>query len=120
MANSALETIIKNICNDSKIKSCDKKDTLYKLSSHLLKEFKYFPDDKLNSHIRDIGSGLLKITQAIESIRSDNTEAHGKDLNDYLISDQLYSQLIINSVSTVGLFLLNFYERKYKKTSDPD
>lgn len=73
LANSALEAIIKKICHDEKIKSCNDKDTLYDLVSHLLKEFEYFPNAKLDNNIRNIGSSLLKACQAVESIRSENT-----------------------------------------------
>jgi len=116
MANSALEAIIKRICKDERISNCDKNDTLYKLTTHLLQEFKYFPTSELNSHIRDIGSSLLKISKSVEAIRSENTDSHGKLKEDYVIQDPLYSKLILNTISTVGLFLLNFYEKKYPKT----
>lgn len=114
LANSALEAIIKRICKDERLKSCKNKSTLYDLVSHLLKEFKYFPDVKLNNNIKSIGSSLLNACQAIESIRSENTEGHGKTQEDYLINDSMYSMFILNAVTTVGLFLLNFYEKKYK------
>jgi len=34
--------------------------------------------------------------------------------DDYTVDDPLYAHFVINTVSTVGLFLLNFYEKKYK------
>lgn len=116
MANSALERIIKKICSDSTIDSCNSKDTLYKLTSHILKQFNFFPDKSLNSNIRNVGSGLLSTSQAIENIRSNNTEAHGTE--DEIISDPLYAMLIVNSVATVGLFLLNYYEKHYQPEPD--
>lgn len=116
MANSALERIIKKICSDGSIDGCNSKDTLYKLASHILKQFNFFPDKSLNANIRNIGSGLLSASQAIENIRSNNTEAHGTE--DEIISDPLYATLVVNTVATVGLFLLNYYEKHYK--SEPD
>jgi hypothetical protein len=116
MANSALERIIKKICSNGTIEGCNPKDTLYKLTSHILKQFNFFPDKSLNTDIRNIGSGLLTASQAIENIRSNNTEAHGSE--DETISDPLYAMLVVNTVSTIGLFLLNFYEKHYKP--DPD
>lgn len=116
MANSALERIIKKICSDSSIDGCNSKDTLYKLTSHILKQFKFFSDNSLNTSIRNIGSGLLNASQAIENIRSNNTEAHGTE--DEIISDPLYAMLVVNTVATVGLFLLNYYEKHYKPESD--
>ena len=116
MANSALERIIKKICSNGTIEGCNPKDTLYKLTSHILKQFNFFPDKSLNTDIRNIGSGLLTASQAIENIRSNNTEAHGSE--DETISDPLYAMLVVNTVSTIGLFLLNFYEKHYKPESD--
>lgn len=116
MANSALERIIKRICSDSSIDGCNPKDTLYKLASHILKQFNVFPDKSLNANIRNIGSGLLSASQAIENIRSNNTEAHGTE--DEIISDPLYTMLVVNTVATVGLFLLNYYEKHYKPEPD--
>ncbi len=112
MANSALERIVKKICSNATIEECNPKDTLYKLTSHILKQFNFFPDKSLNINIRNIGSGLLSVAQAIENIRSNNTEAHGSE--DEILSDPLYAMLVVNTVSTVGLFLLNFYEKHYK------
>ena len=120
LANSALEAIIKKICKDQNLNPCKSKDTLYDLISHILKEFKYFPNAKLDNNIRQIGSSLLSACQAIESIRSDNTEGHGKLSEDYIINDPLYSMFILNSITTVGLFLLNYYEKEYKTYSEED
>lgn len=116
MANSALERIIKKICSDSSIDGCNSKDTLYKLASHILKQFNFFPDKSLNTNIRNIGSGILSSAQAIENLRSNNTEAHGTE--DEIISDPLYAMLVVNTVATVGLFLLNYYEKHYQPEPD--
>src|SRR5690606_37927591 len=107
MANSALERIIKKICDHHKLEPCNGQDTLYKLTSHDLMQFNHFTDKDLNGNIRNIGSGLLSVSQAIENIRSNNTETHGTE--DKIIDDPLYAMLIVNSVSTIGLFLLNYY-----------
>lgn len=120
LANSALEAIIKKICQSETLKSCKPKDTLYDLISHILKEYNYFPNTKLNNNIKQIGSSLLSACQAIEAIRSENTEGHGKLANDYIINDPLYSAFILNAITTVGLFLLNYYEKQYKQESVED
>ena len=118
MANSALERIIKKICSDKSIDGCNSKDTLYKLTSHILKQFNFFPDKGLNRNIVNIGSGLLTAAQAIEDIRSNNTEAHGTE--DEIVSDPLYAMLVVNAVATVGLFFLNYYEKNYKPVQISD
>ncbi len=118
LANSALETIIKRILKDIK-PDYNRKDTLYKLAQTILKEFKIAHNETEITDIRNIGSGLLKTAQAIENLRSNHTiESHGKLEDDYVIDDPLYAQFLINSVSSVGLFLLNFYERKYSKKEE--
>ncbi len=118
-ANSALESIIKHICEHSGIKKCDQNDTLYKLTQHILKEFNYYPQKNLDNNIKNIGSSLLNIAQNIEAIRSNHSDtSHGKTSEDYIIDDELYAKFIINAVTTVGLFLLNFFEKKYKRVSD--
>lgn len=115
LANSALESIIKQIVKRDEIKVKLKgHETLYQLTIAILKEF------KLNGHempkeIKTIGTSLATISQSIEKIRSEKTEAHGKTNEDYLIKDSLYAHLVVNSVTTVGLFLLSFYNTKYPK-----
>ena len=38
---------------------------------------------------------------------------HGKTQDDIIIDDPLCAYFIVNAVSTVGLFLLNYYKEKY-------
>jgi hypothetical protein len=90
----------------------NKNDTLCKLTKYVLKKFDFYPDKELNKNIRNIGSGFLRIVQAIESIRSNNTNAHAGDL---IIKEPRDAMLIVNSVATVGLFLLKYYEEEYRK-----
>ena len=116
MANSALERIIKKICADKTLDSCSSKDTLYKLTAHILKQFNFFPDKNLNTYIRGIGSGLLSASQAIENLRSNHTDAHGTEHE--VIEDPLYAMLVVNSVSSIGLFLINYYEKHYQAPTD--
>ncbi|MBQ7659984.1 MAG: abortive infection family protein [Alphaproteobacteria bacterium] len=114
LANSALETIIKHILADKRIKvEYNPNDTLRKLTEAILKEFGYFPTSDLQKNIKGIGSALLRIANEIEEVRSDKTFAHGKGKTDYVVDDNLYSVYIVNSVITVGMFLISFYDKKY-------
>lgn len=63
--------------------------------------------------IRTLSSSLINACKAIEDLRSDKTEFHGKTDSNYLITESLYAYFIVNAVSTIGLFLLNFYKMKY-------
>ncbi len=114
LANSALETVIKKICQDERIELIEGKKSLYKLTQHILKVFKYFPNQTEDDYIRNIGSSILNIAKNIEDLRSNCTkEAHGRLQEDYIIDDPLYAQLFVNTSATLGLFLLNFYEKKF-------
>ena len=122
LANSTLESIIKHILESGNFPNIkyDKKDTLYKLTSKILKAFKFFPSAELQKNIRNIGSSLLTVADEIEELRSDKTFAHGKGKQDYIIDNKLYSVFVVNCVITVGMFLLSFFEEKYPTTGAGD
>lgn len=115
LANSALESIIKHILAEFKPKDYSEKDTLYSQTQCLLKAFNLFPKSDSPVEIRDIGSGLLKVNQAIEKLRSEKTTLHGKTSEEYIVSDPLYAYFVVNTVATIGLFLKSFYEKKHHK-----
>jgi hypothetical protein len=116
LANAALESIIKEILKDSRIKTKLKNEkTLYDLTSDLLKEFHLFPESDMPIEIKTIGSSLLSVCQGIEKLRSEKTNVHGKTSDDYVISDPLYTYFIVNSISTVGLYLNSYYKKKSPK-----
>lgn len=115
LANSALESIIKEILKDERISSKTKgTETLYKLTTIILKEFNFL-DPELPIEIKTIGSSMIAMNQAIEKLRSEKTSVHGKTSEDYLIKDTLYAYFIINTVSTIGLFLQTYYKTKFPK-----
>ena len=115
LANSALESIIKEILKDDRIASkITGGETLYKLSSIILKEFNLTSTEN-PKEIKTIGNSLLAINQAIEILRSEKTNFHGKTSDDYLLSDRIFASFVINSVTTVGLFLNSYYKNKYPK-----
>jgi hypothetical protein len=121
LANSALESIIKEMLLDERVKSKVKgKETLYDLTCEILKVFQLFPGSSIPLEIKSIGSALLTASQNIEKLRSEKTDFHGKTANDYVVKDPLYAYFIINSVTTVGLFLNSFFRQKFPKTHLPD
>ena len=116
LANSALESIIKEILSDDRITTKSKGgNTLYDLTCDLLKEFQLYPNSDIPIEIRTIGSNLLAVNQSIEKLRSTKTTFHGKVPSDILIDDSLYAYFVINSVTTVGSFLKSFYTKKFPK-----
>ncbi len=119
LANSALESIIKEILKDERINSKIKSNkTLYDLVSEILKVFQLFPNSEMPNEIKTIGSSLLSIGQSIEKLRSDKTEFHGKTNDDYKIGEPIFTYFVVNSVTTVGLFLNSFYKAKFPKEKE--
>ncbi|MDR1617116.1 MAG: abortive infection family protein [Syntrophomonadaceae bacterium] len=116
LANSALESIIKEILKNDQINSNIKStDTLYALTIGILKIFQLFPNTDMPIEIKTIGSSLLAINQNIEKLRSEKTTVHGKTIEDYIVQDPLYAYFIVNSIATVGLFLNSYYKKKFPK-----
>ena len=118
LANSALESIIKEILKDDRISSkISNGETLYKLTTIILKEFN-ITNDEHPKEIKTIGSSLLAINQSIEKLRSEKTDFHGKTNDDYLITDTIYTYFVVNAVTTVGLFLNSYYKTKFPKPKE--
>lgn len=116
LANSALEAIIKEILQDSRIKEkVNLNKTLYDLTSTILKEFSLFPNSDIPQEITTIGSSMLAINKSIEKLRSEKTSLHGKLKEDIILNDSLYAYFIINSVATIGIFMNSFYKKKFPK-----
>jgi len=114
LANSALESIIKHILELNKLEvEYNPNDTLYKQTSNILKGLNFFPNKDLEESIKRIGSSLLCITQEIEALRSDKTKFHGKGREQYIIDDPLYAFFVINCVSTIGHFLISYFEKTH-------
>jgi hypothetical protein len=116
LVNSALESIIKEILKDERLTTKPKDgETLYGLTQALLKEFQLFPNADLPMEIKVMGKALLSMNQSIEKLRSEKTNFHGKTKDDYFIEDPMFAYFVVNSVTTVGLFLNSFYKRKFPK-----
>lgn len=114
LANSALESIIKEILKDTRINvTWNDKETLTKLIGNICKVFRLQNEENFPIEIRTLASALIKVGKAIEDLRSDKTEFHGKTDGDLIVKDAIYAYFVINTATTVGLFLLNFYKSKY-------
>lgn len=114
LANSALESIIKKILEDKRIViPKDDKETLSGLVKTICKAFCLNTDNPSPVEIKTIASSLINCCKAIEDLRSDKTVFHGKTDESIIVSDSLYAYFVVNAVSTVGLFMLNYYKTKY-------
>ena len=117
LANATLEGIIKTVLSSEQFSDLEynSRDTLYALSQTILKRFKIYPGaQKEIDEIQKIASGLLTACQNIESLRSTKTKSHGKTNDDYIITDTLWANFVVNSVATIGLFVSEYFEKKYK------
>lgn len=120
LANSALESIIKEILKDDRIDvEWNEKDTLSNLIKNICKAFKLATDSEMPNEIKTISSSLLNACKAIDDLRSDKTIFHGKMDSNYVVAEPLYAYFIVNAVSTVGLFLLNFYKLRFPQIVKP-
>lgn len=116
LANSALECIIKEILSDDRVNTqYNEKDTLSKLISTICKAFRLDTDHSFPTEIKKIANSLINCCKATEDIRSSKTIVHGKTDDNYIVENPLYAYFIVNSVSTIGLFLLSFYKEQYPK-----
>jgi hypothetical protein len=115
LANSAFESLIKEILKDVRLSSQLKgTETLYKLIQAIINEFKLNGED-FPMEVKTICTSLIAICQSIEKLRSEKTIFHGKTKEDLLIEDSIYVYLTINSFTTVGLFLNSYYNKKFPK-----
>ncbi len=119
LANSALESIIKEILKDERITTKPQVGrTLYDLTSDLLKELQLYPGSEMPIEMKSIGSSLLSANQGIEKLRSTKTSMHGKTGDEYVIQEATYTYFIVNSVATVGLFLNSYYKNLFPKIKE--
>ena len=116
LANSALEGIIKEILKDERIGvKFEDGHTLKKLINLICKAFMEVGD--MPQEIRTISSSLKSIGSTIDDLRSSKTIVHGKTDTDYIVSNPLYAELLVNSVASVGLFLQNYYTKNYPRVN---
>lgn len=114
LANSALESIIKEILTDKRILvEWNEKDTLSSLIKSICKAFQLETSNSFPTELKTIASSLINCSKAIEDLRSDKTILHGKTNGNYIVNDPVYAYFVVNAVSTIGLFFLNLYETKY-------
>lgn len=117
LASSTLEGIIKTILADETLKS--KTDTfrnkpLAKLVTIIIKEFGFDSTTQCPPELITIAGQLRSLGTTIDDLRSDKSTAHGKAHNEYVIDDPLWAAFIVNTSASLGLFLWEYYEKKYK------
>lgn len=121
LAVAALESIIKEIMSDSRILiQCRDKNDLYKLTEDILKAFSIVPSTEVIPELRTLGSALMKSAKALSDIRGDKSALHGHKTGDILISNPTSAYFIVNSISSLGLFLNGVYKQLFPPTIQLD
>lgn len=115
LASSTLEGLIKTILSDEVfVLPKGKNPSLTKLVGKIVKEFRFDDKTKCPQELITIASQLRGLGQSIDDLRSDKSTAHGKGHDEYVVDDPLWASLIVNTSASLGLFLWEYYEKKYK------
>ena len=116
LASSTLEGIIKTILSDVQFKTdfVAGNKSLSKLVAAIVKQFGFDETTQCPPELITIASQLRGLGSTIDDLRSDKSTAHGKAHNEYVVDDPLWAALIVNTSATLGMFLWEYYEKKYK------
>lgn len=111
LANSVLESILKDILRANQASDYSEHDTLTKLVKKCFTQFG-INDSSLPSEIKSIANSILNAAKSIEDIRSDKTSLHGKSSECEVMSQPEYAYFVINAVTTIGLFFLKYHPKQ--------
>ncbi|WP_197206582.1 abortive infection family protein [Cytobacillus firmus] len=114
-ASSTLESICKSIL-DFLNEEYPKDQSLSSLVSKTFTLLDLSPVDHSDSQIKRILGGLTNAALGIGVLRTGFSSAHGKGSKQYRLNKR-HARLIVNSMSTIGLFVLETYYEKYDVTS---
>lgn len=116
LAASTLEGIIKTILAHETFVADSptmKNKSLSKLIAAIIEKFDYNNKAKCPQEIITIASQLRSLGSTIDDLRSDKSTAHGKGVDDYVVDDPLWAMLTINTSASLGLFLWEYFDKKY-------
>lgn len=111
LANSVLESIVKDVLRANQVQDYSERDTLTELVRKCFKHFR-MNDSSLPSEIKSIANSILNAAKSIEDIRRDKTSFHGKSSEYEVISQPEYAYFVINAVTTIGLFFLKYHPKQ--------
>lgn len=116
LANSALESLLKDVCISMNLDGYKEHMTLNDLVKMVMKQFSEdnpdFPEE-----IRKFSNNICSATKCIEDIRSDKTSFHGKSSGCKIIDNPAYAYFIVNAVATIGLFVSNYQREETDNNS---
>lgn len=116
LAASTLEGIIKTILQHETFSDGSfnpKNKSLSKLVVEIIKKFGFDDKTKCPQEIITIASQLRSLGCSIDDLRSDKSTAHGKAHTDYVVDDPLWATFTINASASLGLFLWEYFQKKY-------
>lgn len=119
LATTVLDSLIKTILNNDKIK--DKIDFKIRKNGSLTEQanaiIKVFKKESSSSdcpkEIFTLTNNLSTLCKTLDDLRSDKTPAHGSLEEDYIVNDPLWAILVINTTVTLGIFIWDFFNKKY-------
>jgi Abortive infection C-terminus len=117
LASSALEGLIKAILSHDTFNGSDqtfRNKSLSKLVVAIVKEFGFDDKTRCPPELQALAGKLRSIGSSIDDLRSDKSSAHGKAAGDYVVDDPLWASFAVNTTASVGLFLWEYFEKKYK------
>ena len=88
--------------------------SLTRLTNFIVREFGFDDNTKCPKELITIAGQLRGLGKAIDDLRSDKSSAHGKNHNDYVVDDPLWASFTVNASASLGLFLWEYYEKKYR------
>lgn len=119
LANSALESIIKDACVSLNVEGYREHSTLTELMKIMMKKFRE-SNQEFPEEIKQIANNMNSVAKCIEDLRSDKTVFHGKSSGSEIVEDSSYAYFIVNTVATIGLFVINYQKRHIKQVGCED
>jgi hypothetical protein len=111
-ASSTLESIFKAILDDMGEKY-PKDESLSPLATDVFNKLNLSPSEHTNPEIKRILGGLLNAGLGIGTLRTKFSSFHGKGSNQKRLETR-HARLVINSLTTIGLFVLETYLQKHQ------
>lgn len=111
-ASSTLESLFKAILDDMG-EDYPKDESISPLASLVFEKLNLSPSDHADPEIKRILGGLLNAGLGIGTLRTKFSSFHGKGGKQIRL-EKRHARLVINSLTTVGLFVLETYLNKYK------
>lgn len=111
-ASSTLESIFKAILDDMDEKY-PKDESMSQLAKSVFKKLNLSPSSHADPEIKRILGGLLNAGLGIGTLRTKFSSFHGKGEKQTRL-EKRHARLVINSLTTIGLFVLETYLKKHK------